>query len=192
MTTNGGVALRLTERLLESAPTRDRLSLTYEQRSRSRLRARLDDGREVGVLLPRGGETLRDGDLLSDGQGRVVQVRAAPERVSSASSADPVLLARAAYHLGNRHVAVQIVPGRLYWLRDHVLDAMVCGLGLAVVAEEAPFEPEPGAYGRRPHGHASERHETASHQGHERDHPHTHGQGHGHDDHPGHGNEHDP
>lgn len=146
---DGELALRLTRRLERATVARPSavLPLTYEQRSRSRLRAHLDDGRAVGILLPRGAEPLRDGDRLSDEQGVVVQIQAAPEPVSSAESDDPVLLARAAYHLGNRHVALQIEPGRLRWLRDHVLDAMVRGLGLEVVEEEAPFEPEPGAYG---------------------------------------------
>jgi urease accessory protein len=129
------------------------LSLTYEQRSRSRLRAQLDDGRQVGILLPRG-ETLRDGDLLGSDDGRVVQVRAAAESLSVAVSDDALLLARACYHLGNRHVALQIDPHRLCWLHDHVLDAMVRGLGLDVCAELAPFEPEPGAYGAHGHAHA--------------------------------------
>lgn len=155
--------LRLTRRGESSAGIDGVLSLTYEQRSRSRLRAQLDDGREVGILLPRG-ETLRDGDLLTDEQGEVIQIRAAAEPVSSAEVDDPLLLARAAYHLGNRHVALQIEPGRLCWLHDHVLDAMVSGLGLSVTAEQAPFEPEAGAYGGAAIGHG---------QGHE----HAHGKG---------------
>ncbi len=125
---------------------------------RSRQRVRLDDGREAGILLPRG-ETLKDGDLLAtDDGGLTVRIVAAPECVSVAACADPVLLARACYHLGNRHVALQIEPGRLCWLHDHVLDAMVLGLGLDVTVQDAPFEPEPGAYGGQAdvqaHGHA--------------------------------------
>jgi urease accessory protein len=153
------LALRLTRRLAGSAAPGPQprpgavLPLTYAQRSRARLRAHLDDGRAVGVLLPRGGEPLRDGELLGDGEGVVVQVRSAPEPVSTAETADPVLLARAAYHLGNRHVALQIAPRRLRWLQDHVLDAMVRGLGLTVIAGEAPFDPEPGAYGGAGHAH---------------------------------------
>lgn len=133
------------------------LSLTYEQRSRSRLRARLDDGREVGILLPRG-EILIHGELLADERGELIRVQAAAEEVSCARTDDPRLLARAAYHLGNRHVALQIAPGRLCWLHDHVLDAMVRGLGLSVSVERMPFEPEAGAYGGaamvQGHGHA--------------------------------------
>lgn len=122
------------------------VTLTYEQRVRSRLRVTLDDGREAGILLPRG-ETLQKGDCLAGEGGLVVQVRAAPECLSVATSDDPLLLARACYHLGNRHVALQIQPGRLAWLHDHVLDDLARGLGLPVSVMDAPFEPEPGAYG---------------------------------------------
>jgi urease accessory protein len=141
--------LRLTSRLHRAERIDARVSLSYEQRQRSRLRVRLDDGREAGILLDRR-EPLRDGDLLGADSGAVVQIRAAPEPLSVAVSDNSLLLARACYHLGNRHVALQIAPGRLCWLHDHVLDAMVRGLGLEVSSELAPFEPEPGAYG----GHA--------------------------------------
>jgi urease accessory protein len=148
-------------RLIRRAQLGERIdaevALTFDQRQRSRLRVRLDDGREAGILLPRG-ETLRDGDLLTGDHRVVVQVRAAPERLSTAASDDPLLLARACYHLGNRHVALQIEPGRLAWLHDHVLDDMVRGLGLAVMFEKVPFEPESGAYGGHAHGHGHHGH----------------------------------
>jgi urease accessory protein len=114
----------------------------------------LDDGREAGVFLARG-DRLRHGDLLASNDGLVVRVEAAPERLSIVVSSDPNQLARACYHLGNRHVALQIEPGRLRYLHDHVLDDMMCGLGLAVTVEDGPFEPEPGAYGgpAQAHGH---------------------------------------
>jgi urease accessory protein len=127
------------------------VTLTLEQRVRSRLRVTLDDGREAGVFLARG-ETLRDGDLLGDADGLIVHVRAAAETLSEARCDDPLLLARAAYHLGNRHVALQIAPGWLRYGHDHVLDAMLAGMGLAPTVVEAPFEPEPGAYGAAGHG----------------------------------------
>ncbi len=152
-------ALAMLTRRLETATRVDAIAaLTLEQRVRSRQRVRLDDGREAGILLPRG-ETLKDGDLLAtDDGGLTVRIVAAPECVSVAACADPVLLSRACYHLGNRHVALQIEPGRLCWLHDHVLDAMVLGLGLDVTVQDAPFEPEPGAYGSQAdgqaHGHA--------------------------------------
>lgn len=128
------------------------VTLTLDQRVKSRLRVLLDDGREAGIFLERG-DTLKDGDCLVDEEGRVVQVKAAPERVSTIESQDGHLLARACYHLGNRHVALQIGPEELCYLHDHVLDEMVRGLGLAVRVEDAPFEPEPGAYGGSAHEH---------------------------------------
>jgi urease accessory protein len=73
-----------------------------------------------------------------------------------ATASDPLLLAKAAYHLGNRHVAVHLLPGRLRFGADHVLGEMVRGLGLPVTEIEAPFEPESGAYGAHPHGHSSD------------------------------------
>jgi urease accessory protein len=150
--------LRLTRRADPGTSIDSAVSLTFDQRQRSRLRVRLDDGREAGILLPRG-ETLRDGDLLTGEDGVVVRVGAAPEPLSTAASDDPLLLARACYHLGNRHVALQIGPGRLAWLHDHVLDDMVRGLGLTVTLEQAPFQPEPGAYGGHAHGHGQHGHD---------------------------------
>ena len=148
----------LTKRL-ETAARVDAIAvLTLEQRVRSRQRIRLDDGGEAGLLLPRG-ETLKDGDLLTtDDDSLTVRIVAAPECLSIAVCDDALLLARACYHLGNRHVALQIEPGRLCWLHDHVLDAMVTGLGLEVTVQDAPFEPEPGAYGGHASGHGHAHH----------------------------------
>ena len=83
--------------------------------------------------------------------GLVVEVRAAPEAVSTARADDALLLARAAYHLGNRHVALQLGPGWLRYPHDHVLDNMARELGLTVNREQAPFEPEAGAYQTHDH-----------------------------------------
>jgi urease accessory protein len=83
-------------------------------------------------------------------------VIAAPEELSVAVARDAHELARAAYHLGNRHVAVELAPGRVAYLHDHVLDDMLRSLGLVVVSERAPFEPESGAYG---HAHARQAHD---------------------------------
>jgi len=143
----------LTRRIISAARIDVEAALTLEQRLRSRLRIRLDDGREAGIMLARG-ETLKDGDLLASVDGLVVRVRAAPEAVSTANSDDALLLARICYHLGNRHVPLQIERGRLRWRHDHVLDDLVRRLGLPVTVERAPFEPEPGAYGGHVHGHA--------------------------------------
>jgi urease accessory protein len=113
-------------------------------------------------MLPHG-ETLTDGDLLVSADGLVVRVRAAREAVSTATSDDALLLARACYHLGNRHVPLQIDRGRLRWRHDHVLDDLVRRLGLPVAVEQLAFEPEPGAYGGDGRGH---RHEGGPGHGH--------------------------
>jgi urease accessory protein len=137
----------------------DTLTLSFELRAKCRLRTRLDSGEEVGLFLPRG-TILRGGDLLAGKDGRVVAVRSAPERVIEARSADALLIARAAYHLGNRHVAVEVRPGLLRLAADHVLAQMLTGLGLEVRETQAPFEPEAGAYGGHPahhtHAHAED------------------------------------
>ncbi|EGK70099.1 Urease accessory protein UreE [Methyloversatilis universalis FAM5] len=137
----------------------DTLTLTFELRAKCRLRTRLDSGEEVGLFLPRG-TILRGGDRLAGNDGRVVAVQAAPETVIEARSADPLLIARAAYHLGNRHVAVEVQPGLLRLAADHVLAQMLAGLGLDVCETQAPFEPEAGAYGGHPahhtHAHAEQ------------------------------------
>jgi len=130
------------------------LSLPIRERTKSRIKVTLDDGREAGLFLPRG-EVLRGGDLVQSDEGLVVQINAAPETVSTVTSNSTHALARASYHLGNRHVPLQIEPEFLRYQHDHVLDDMVIGLGLSVAVEEAPFEPEAGAYKNAPasHGH---------------------------------------
>ncbi|MDF0731981.1 urease accessory protein UreE [Pseudomonas entomophila] len=144
----------LTRRVAEAATVTGTVTLDVDSRIKSRLRVTLDDGRDAGLMLERG-HLLRGGELLADAEGQqVVQVIAAPESVSTVRCADPLQLARAAYHLGNRHVPLQIEPGLLRYQHDHVLDDMVIGLGLTVEAERAPFEPEAGAYQSAPHGHA--------------------------------------
>lgn len=124
------------------------LTLPYEARQKSRQRAILNTGAEVGLLLP-GGTILREGDLLEADNGLIIEVKAAQEELSAAFAANPMLLLRACYHLGNRHVPIQISESRVSYLRDHVLDDLVRGLGLEVVTYTGPFEPEPGAYHRR-------------------------------------------
>ncbi|MGZ8217756.1 urease accessory protein UreE [Methylomagnum sp.] len=130
-----------------AAPTHT-ITLPYDARQKSRLLAKLDGGGSVGLFLPRG-TVLRGGDLLTGPGGEVVLIQSAPEPLSVARAAAPLLFARACYHLGNRHVPLQIQPGELRYFADHVLDDMVRGLGLDVSHESAPFEPESGAY----HGH---------------------------------------
>ena len=145
--------LQITERLREPVDAQTTLTLPFEQRQKSRLRIRLDNGQDAGLFLPRG-TVLRHGDRLRATSGLVVEVRAAPEAVSTARADDALLLARAAYHLGNRHVVLQLGPGWLRYPHDHVLDNMARELGLTVNREQAPFEPEAGAYGGGHHHHA--------------------------------------
>ena len=163
--------IRITQKWLEDGAVDGRLVLPFDMRSRSRFRARLLTGEEVGVILPRG-QVLRGGDRLRAEDGRIVAVDAAPEPVTTLHSADARVLARAAYHLGNRHVALQIGDGWLRYRHDHVLDDMARGLGLRVILEEAPFEPEPGAYSTA--GAA----EFAHSHGHSHSHPHVHAHDH--------------
>lgn len=140
----------------ESAAASETLLLPFESRCKSRLRTRLASGEECGLFLERG-RVLRGGDRLLGKDGRVIEVVAATEPLMEALSSDPLQLARAAYHLGNRHVAVQVLPGGLRFGRDHVLGEMLRGLGLPVAEIEAPFEPEAGAYGAHGgHGHSAD------------------------------------
>jgi len=159
----------------------DQLVLRFDQRQKARQRARLTSGREVGIQLPRG-TVLRGGDCLQGTSGEIVRVVAAPEPVSIVTSNDPLLLARAAYHLGNRHVQLEVRRGQLCYLRDHVLDEMIELLGLRVTYAQEPFEPEAGAYAQHAHGHGHS-HARADGAGpsHDHDHDHDHGPGHSHE-----------
>ncbi|MDZ3991582.1 Urease accessory protein UreE [Pseudomonas sp. Teo4] len=133
----------LTRRISASDTVTGTVTLDVDSRIKSRLRVTLDDGREAGLMLERG-HLLRGGELLGDADGsQVIRVLAAPEAVSTVRCADPHLLARAAYHLGNRHVPLQIEPGLLRFQHDHVLDDMLRGLGLTVEAEQARSSRKP-------------------------------------------------
>ena len=126
------------------------LIMPYELRQKCRLRTQTTTGEETGLFLPRG-SVLRDGDFLEAEDGRIVKVTARLEKVLQVGCPDPVQLARIAYHLGNRHVALQIGAGWLRIVNDYVLRQMVEGLGAVVVPVEAAFEPESGAYGGHQH-----------------------------------------
>jgi urease accessory protein len=162
--------LEIRNRLKPPPPPRDmqrkaRLELPFELRQKSRLRAKLDSGEEVALMLPRG-EVLRGGDLLAASDGRVVEVVARPERLLHVECDSPQALARAAYHLGNRHVPVQVGDGFLRLAADHVLEQMLQGTGARITSLEAPFEPEAGAYGSgHAHGGGHHSHEEAVHGG---------------------------
>ena len=139
--------IELDQRLPPGDDAQDTLSLPFDLRTKARQRVRLGSGNEAAVRLGERGRPLRGGERLSGPSGLIVRVVAAPEAVSTVESADPQQLARAAYHLGNRHVALQVGAGFVRYQQDHVLDDMVRSLGLSVRHEEDGFEPEAGAYG---------------------------------------------
>lgn len=143
--------LWLVERI-EQQPANDSLVLPFEVRQKSRFKATLENGAEVGVVLDRG-KVLRGGDCLKAESGEVVVVKAAEETVSEFHCDDAQLFARACYHLGNRHVPLQVGNGFGRYLHDHVLDDMLVQLGVAVETKQASFEPEAGAYGGGHHHH---------------------------------------
>lgn len=146
------------------------LTLVKDQREKSRLKVELDNGREAGLFFTKG-TTFQDGDLIISDDGKLlVEIKASHETVSTVYCDNPLQLARACYHLGNRHVPLQIGEGFARYQHDHVLDDMLRGLGLEVISEQAPFEPESGAYSGGGHSHShshdhshDHNHETHSH-----------------------------
>ena len=133
------------------------LILPYELREKSRLRAELASGEEVAVFTVRG-TVLRDGDLLKGDDGRIVKIKAAPEATYKVSCDSPLSLLRCAFHLGNRHTQAQVGDGWLRIRKDPVLKDMLAGLGATVTEDQAPFEPESGAYGGGHHHHGDDHH----------------------------------
>ena len=145
------------------------LRLPFDARQKSRLKTKLVSGEEVGLMLPRG-EILRGGDLVSASDGRVIEVLAEPEKLLHIESDS---LPKAAYHLGNRHVPVQVGEGFLRIAEDHVLEEMLKKMGAKVSHVEAPFEPEAGAYAGGHHQHDEMGHGGKIHD-HHHDHDHDH------------------
>ncbi|MFN5721925.1 MAG: urease accessory protein UreE, partial [Bradyrhizobium sp.] len=129
---------------------------------------------------------LRGGDALVLEDGRLVEVVAAPEPLAEIRGSDPHHLIRVAWHLGNRHLPTQIMPKGLRIRRDHVIEAMVKGLGARVIEIEAPFDPEGGAYAEHAHADAH----AHGHTGHDHAHSHAHDHGHHHDHDHGHDHDH--
>ena len=152
------------------------LTLDWDLRQKSRFDAEDSQGRRVGVFLPRG-TVVRGGDVLLTHDGSMLKVLAAPQavlRITHCSEhGSPFDLIRAAYHLGNRHVPIELQPDHLKIEPDHVLAEMLRQMHLVVNAVREPFEPESGAYasGGHAHGHA---------------HTHAHGHDHSHDHGPAH------
>ncbi len=149
--------LKITEKLAKPQQTNIKLTLPFELRQKSRLKVTLSDGRQAGLFLERG-DVLRGGDCLQAEDESIIQVQADNETLSMVNTDDTLLLARACYHLGNRHVPLQISAHSLSYLHDHVLDDMLKQLGLIVSCTQAPFEPESGAYGGHSHSHNGHNH----------------------------------
>ena len=142
------------------------VELTFDQREKSRFRATLASGEAFGIQL-KIGTILSHGDKLALSDGRIVEVIAADEMLHEVRAADAMQLARIAYHVGNRHVPLQVSDGYLLMLPDHVLRAMVEGLGGTVVEVRRGFQPESGAYG---HSHVHHSHDDQGHGGKIHDH----------------------
>jgi len=136
-----------------SEAARGTVTLGYDDRYRRRLQLRSDAGEAFLLDLPRA-FLLGEGDGLALSDGSWLAVKAAPEPLIEVTASSPALLARLAWHIGNRHLPAQIEPGRLLIRDDPVIAAMLEGLGARLSRLEAPFSPEPGAYGAAPHGHS--------------------------------------
>jgi len=161
---------KILESDLSTGTTSETISLSFDDRKRGRLKITTDAGVEAGIQIERG-QVLRHGTVLTNEDGDYLTVLASNEKVSTAHVEDKTLFARGCYHLGNRHVPLQIGEGFLRFQEDYVLDDMLHGLGIHVKHEEAPFEPENGAYSTG-HGAPGESHSHGHHS-------HSHG-GHGH------------
>lgn len=132
--------------MLDSQQADDKLVLPFDLRQKSRLRVTLLSGQEAALMLDRG-TILRGGDLLQAENGCVIEVVAANQAVTDVTAKSPQALMCAAYHLGNRHVPLQVGDGWLRLEQDHVLNEMLLGLAMTIIDKSAPFEPEAGAYG---------------------------------------------
>jgi urease accessory protein len=169
----------------------DTVVLDFDDRHRRRMAMTGTRGFEFLLDLEHA-TALRGGDALVLDDGRLVEVVAAPESLLEIRGTDPHHLVRLAWHLGNRHLPAQIMAKALRIRRDHVIEAMVKGLGARVVEITAPFDPEGGAYAESAHGHEAHGHDDHGHEAHgheahgheEHAHHHDHGghdHGHGHD-----------
>ena len=173
----------------------DTVVLDFDDRHRRRLAMTGTRGLEFLLDLEHA-VALRGGDALVLEDGRLVEVVAAPEPLVEIRCNDPQHLVRVAWHLGNRHLPTQIMAKGLRIRRDHVIEAMVKGLGARVIEIEAPFDPEGGAYA---YAEAVHTHAEAHSHAHGEAHSHAHAEAgshahsshdHGHDDHHHHHDEH--
>lgn len=175
----------------------DTVILDYAQRSTAKIAVSGVKGTSIDIDLHTPAR-LRTDDLLELDTGALVEVVAAPEPLIEARAADLPGLARLAWHLGDRHVAIQILPNRIRVRRDEAIETLLASLGAKVARIEAPFEPEGGAYEAATAAHDHAHHDHAHH-GHDHGHHdhahcghdhHDHDQGHDHDHAHGHGHRH--
>jgi urease accessory protein len=169
--------------LLKRAHT---VELDWDVRQKSRFDCTDSAGRQLGVFLPRG-STVRGGDVLVAEDGSLVRVLAAPQTVlritHCTAHGTPYDLIRAAYHLGNRHVQIELKPDHLKIEPDHVLADLLRAMHLIVNTVTEPFEPEAGAYAQGGHAHTGG-HDHAHDHSHEHSHEHSHDKdGHAHHSH---------
>ncbi len=159
------------------------IELDWDMRQKSRFDAIDSSGRAIGVFLPRG-QVVRGGDVLVTQDGSLIRMLAAPQPVlvitPCGQHGTPFDLIRAAYHLGNRHVPIELKPDHLKIEPDHVLANLLRAMHLIVRAANEPFEPEAGAYASAGRAHGSHAHHA---HGHDHAHPHDHGYGHDHGEH---------
>jgi urease accessory protein len=174
----------------------DTVVLDFDDRHRRRMAMVATRGLEF-LLDLENAVALRGGDALVLEDGRLVEVVAAAEPLLEIRCADPHHLIRVAWHLGNRHLPTQIMPRGLRIRRDHVIEAMVQGLGARVIEIEAPFDPEGGAYASHAgageagaHGHAGNDHAVHDHAAHDHGHHGHHDDHHAHDGHCDHDHHH--
>ena len=139
----------------------DTVVLDYDQRHRRRMAMKGKRGFEFLLDLPHA-VPIRDRDGLVLEDGRIIWVNAMKEALAEIGAPDAVSLARIAWHLGNRHLPTQLMPGKLRIRRDHVIEAMVTGLGGTVTVIEAPFDPEVGAYAEHGHVHPAHDHDRGA------------------------------
>lgn len=159
------------------------VELDWDVRQKSRFAATDSQGRELAVFLPRG-QAVRGGDVLVAEDGSLIRVLAAPQKVlritACAEHGSPFDLMRAAYHLGNRHVPIELQPDHLKIEPDHVLADMLRAMHMTVAEAELPFEPEGGAYSGTHGGHVTNDGHGHHHHGHDHGahgHAHDHGGG---------------
>ena len=173
----------------------DTVVLDFDDRHRRRMAMTGTRGLEF-LLDLENAIALRGGDALVLEDGRLIEVVAAAEPLIEIRGTDPLHLVCVAWHLGNRHLPTQIMPKGLRIRRDHVIEAMVKGLGARVIEIEAPFDPEGGAYAGHAHApeaanaHTGHDHASHDHSAHDRGH-HHHGDHHHHDEHCDHDHHHD-